>query len=75
MTLGFSENPLPPLDLINPATRNMDNNISAQRVRRLSFDANQIAQILMAIVAINGWNRIAIATQMIPGTYQVQKST
>ncbi|NMG09403.1 carboxymuconolactone decarboxylase family protein [Brasilonema sp. UFV-L1] len=39
------------------------------------FDANQIAQILMAIVAINGWNRIAIATQMIPGTYQVQKST
>ncbi|QDL11492.1 carboxymuconolactone decarboxylase family protein [Brasilonema octagenarum UFV-E1] len=38
------------------------------------FDANQIAQILMAIVAINGWNRIAIATQMIPGSYQIQKS-
>lgn len=38
------------------------------------FDANQIGQILMAIVAINGWNRIAIATQMIPGSYQVQKS-
>jgi AhpD family alkylhydroperoxidase len=38
------------------------------------FDTNQIAQILMAIVAINGWNRIAIATQMIPGSYQVQKS-
>jgi AhpD family alkylhydroperoxidase len=30
------------------------------------FDSKQIGQILMAIVAINGWNRIAIATQMIP---------
>lgn len=26
------------------------------------FDKNQIAQIIMAIVIINGWNRIAIST-------------
>ncbi len=33
------------------------------------FTANQIAQILIAIVTINAWNRIAIATKMVPGTY------
>lgn len=33
------------------------------------FSANQIAQILIAIVTINAWNRIAIATKMVPGTY------
>jgi len=35
------------------------------------FSANQIAQILIAIVTINAWNRIAIATLMVPGTYPV----
>ncbi|MBE9597804.1 carboxymuconolactone decarboxylase family protein [Pedobacter sp. MC2016-24] len=30
------------------------------------FDDNQLAQIMMAIVTINGWNRIAIATQQQP---------
>lgn len=33
------------------------------------FTANQIAQILIAIVTINAWNRIAIATSMVPDTY------
>ncbi|MFP7657803.1 carboxymuconolactone decarboxylase family protein [Chryseobacterium proteolyticum] len=28
------------------------------------FDDNQIAQIIMAIVTINGWNRIAISTHL-----------
>lgn len=30
------------------------------------FDENQLAQIMMAIIAINAWNRMAIATQMQP---------
>ncbi|TCC93518.1 carboxymuconolactone decarboxylase family protein [Pedobacter frigiditerrae] len=30
------------------------------------FDDNQLAQIMMAIIAINAWNRMAIATQMQP---------
>ena len=30
------------------------------------FDDHQLAQIMMAIVTINGWNRIAIATQQQP---------
>ena len=31
------------------------------------FDENYIAQIIMAVVTINAWNRIAISTKMEPG--------
>jgi len=31
------------------------------------FEKNQIAQIIMAIVTINAWNRIAVSTQLEPG--------
>lgn len=31
------------------------------------FDKNAIAQIIMAIVTINAWNRIAISTRLEPG--------
>lgn len=30
------------------------------------WSGNELSQILLAIVAINGWNRIAIATRMTP---------
>ncbi|KDN55736.1 carboxymuconolactone decarboxylase family protein [Flavobacterium seoulense] len=30
------------------------------------FDKNKIAQIIMAVVTINAWNRIAISTQLEP---------
>jgi AhpD family alkylhydroperoxidase len=32
------------------------------------FDKNTIAQLIMAIVTINAWNRIAISTQLEPGS-------
>lgn len=32
------------------------------------FDKNQIAQIIMAVVTINAWNRIAVSTQLEPGS-------
>jgi AhpD family alkylhydroperoxidase len=31
------------------------------------FDKNTIAQIIMAVVTINAWNRIAVSTQLEPG--------
>jgi AhpD family alkylhydroperoxidase len=34
------------------------------------FAADELAQLLWAIVAINAWNRIAIATRMEPGKYE-----
>ncbi len=36
------------------------------------FTPDEIANLLMAIITINGWNRIAIATHMIPGSYEPQ---
>lgn len=34
------------------------------------FSPEQIANLLLAIITINGWNRIVIATRAIPGTYE-----
>ncbi|MEM9508272.1 MAG: carboxymuconolactone decarboxylase family protein [Cyanobacteria bacterium P01_E01_bin.35] len=36
------------------------------------FTPEQIAQLLTAIATINVWNRLSIATQMMPGSYQVE---
>ncbi|MEO1400784.1 MAG: carboxymuconolactone decarboxylase family protein [Cyanobacteria bacterium J06635_1] len=35
------------------------------------FTPEQITQLLMAVVAINAWNRISITAQITPGSYQV----
>jgi AhpD family alkylhydroperoxidase len=32
------------------------------------FDQKQLAQIIMAIITINAWNRLAITIRMVPGT-------
>jgi AhpD family alkylhydroperoxidase len=36
------------------------------------FTEDEIVNLLMAIATINSWNRIAIATRMIPGSYEPQ---
>ena len=36
------------------------------------FNQDEIANLLMAIVTINGWNRIAITTRIVPGSYEPQ---
>ena len=41
---------------------------------RRHFDAQQLADLTVAAVAINGCNRLNIAFRTIPGTYQVMKS-
>jgi AhpD family alkylhydroperoxidase len=33
-----------------------------------SFDPHYLAQVIMAVVTINAWNRIAISTHLQPGT-------
>ncbi|MBK8711839.1 MAG: carboxymuconolactone decarboxylase family protein [Niastella sp.] len=39
---------------------------------RNHFDEKELVALTMAIVAINGWNRLAIAFRTIPGSYQPQ---
>jgi AhpD family alkylhydroperoxidase len=37
---------------------------------RTEFSEEELMNLTMAIVAINGWNRLAIAFRAVPGTYQ-----
>ncbi|MCZ8516361.1 carboxymuconolactone decarboxylase family protein [Paenibacillus filicis] len=37
---------------------------------RQHFDEQQYAALIMAIITINGWNRIAISTGMFPGCFE-----
>src|SRR6185369_17814569 len=37
---------------------------------RQHFSEQELVDLTMAVVAINGWNRIAISLRMEPGTYQ-----
>jgi alkylhydroperoxidase family enzyme len=40
---------------------------------RKHFTEKELADLTLAIVAINGWNRLAIAFRAEPGTYQRPK--
>jgi len=44
-----------------------------ERVRK-HFTEAELVNLTMAIVAINGWNRIAISFRTVPGAYQPKKS-
>jgi len=37
---------------------------------RKQFDEKEMVALTMAIIAINGWNRLAISFRTVPGTYQ-----
>jgi AhpD family alkylhydroperoxidase len=40
---------------------------------RLYFSEKELADLTLAVVAINGWNRLNIAFRTVPGTYQPTK--
>ena len=40
---------------------------------RQHFDENELVDLTAAVVAINGWNRLAIAFRTVPGTFQLGK--
>jgi AhpD family alkylhydroperoxidase len=40
---------------------------------RQHFDEKELIDLTAAIVAINGWNRLAIAFRTVPGTFQIGK--
>ena len=37
---------------------------------RRQFDEKELVCLTMAVIAINGWNRLAISFRTVPGTYQ-----
>jgi AhpD family alkylhydroperoxidase len=40
---------------------------------RQQFDEKDLVALTAAVVAINGWNRLAVAFRTVPGTFQVGK--
>jgi alkylhydroperoxidase family enzyme len=40
-----------------------------EQVRKV-FSEKELADLTLAVVAINGWNRLNIAARTVPGTYQ-----
>jgi AhpD family alkylhydroperoxidase len=42
---------------------------------RQHFDEKELVNLTMAVVAINGWNRLCIALRVVPGTYQVARQS
>ncbi|HEX5441166.1 MAG TPA: carboxymuconolactone decarboxylase family protein, partial [Ktedonobacterales bacterium] len=40
---------------------------------RAQFSEQELANLTLAIIAINGWNRLAISFRTVPGTYQPRK--
>ncbi|MBI4465131.1 MAG: carboxymuconolactone decarboxylase family protein [Acidobacteria bacterium] len=44
-----------------------------QEVRQ-QFKEKELVDLTMAIVAINGWNRLAVSFRAVPGTYQPSSS-
>jgi AhpD family alkylhydroperoxidase len=44
-----------------------------EEVRR-HFSEKEVADLTLAIVSINGWNRLTIAARTEPGSYQVRKT-
>ena len=65
------------LTLTEALTLIADNSINDELYDLVSrhFSHPKIVQILMAISTINAWNRIAITTRMIPGSFQQVEET
>ena len=40
---------------------------------RRSFSEKELVDLTLGLIAINGWNRLAIAFRTVPGTYQARK--
>ena len=62
------------LALTEAVTRIGDHGVPDELYEEVSrhFTPEQITQVLMAIVVINAWNRLAITTRVVPGSYQVK---
>lgn len=56
-------------------TRVADTNVpdDAYELARKHFSEKELVDLTLAIVAINGWNRLAISFRAEPGTYQPPK--
>ena len=68
----FSERERAALLLADAMTLIADGHVPRETwdVARAQFDEKELAQLIWAITVINAWNRIAVATRMLPGEYR-----
>ena len=43
---------------------------SVSEIARKEFSDKELVDLTMAVIAINGWNRLAISFRKVAGTYQ-----
>jgi len=72
----FSERERAALAWAETLTRIADDDVSDELFAeaRRHFSEEELTTLTLAIVAINGWNRFAIAFRSIPGSYVVPKA-
>lgn len=68
----YSERERAALEWTEAVTLISENDIpdSLYEATRKYFDEEEIVTLTMAIIAINGWNRLAISFRSIPGSYK-----
>jgi AhpD family alkylhydroperoxidase len=54
-----------------------ENDVPDELYKRLlqHFSEDEVVKLSMAVVAINGWNRLSIASRTVPGSYEPAAST
>lgn len=69
----FTERERAALELTETLTRVADRGVPSEvyELARQHFDEKEYVSLVMAIIAINSWNRIAIATGMFPGCFEL----
>jgi AhpD family alkylhydroperoxidase len=67
----FTERERAALDWTEAVTRVADAQVpdGAYQLARKHFNDKELVDLTLAIVAINGWNRLSIAFRAVPGTY------
>ncbi|MEW9556484.1 carboxymuconolactone decarboxylase family protein [Nonomuraea sp. NPDC050783] len=68
----FTERERAALAFTEAATRLSTDDVSDEVWRRAAehFDEEELAALVVAVAAINAWNRIGVATRMTPESYQ-----
>lgn len=68
----YSERERAALEWTEALTLIADNNVSDSlyEATRKYFSEKELVAVTMAIIAINGWNRLAISFRTIPGSYE-----
>ena len=68
----FSERERAALEWAETVTRVAETHVPDEAFEhaRQHFTEKELVDLTLAIVAINGWNRLAIAFRKVPGTYQ-----